>query len=200
MELILFFNGWGVPKEFFTHLNEKDSSYKIKFVELEEDINLLNLEKYSEINIIAWSFGVYNASNKCFPLIKSNKLNIKKIIAINGSTKAINKNFGIPPKIFNATLNNINKDTYFKFLENIGLSGENTKYLEKYKVNLKLFGDNYNDSIPSIFNHAIISTKDRIFPKRALLEHYKDNNHKVIHYDHFPFYRWNNWKEVLNEF
>ena len=198
MKLILFFNGWGVPRETFNFLKKDD--FEIKIIDLEEEIDLEYLKRYREIDVIAWSFGVYNAS-KQLQDIDINSLN--KIIAINGSTDAINKKFGISPMIFQRTLKNLDVDTYSEFMRNTGLNIleiKDQKNIDQYREILDNFGKDYRQ-IPSIFNYSLISTKDRIFPSRSLINYYKDKTrYKLIEEKHYPFHRWNSWGEILNEF
>ncbi|HAS79574.1 MAG TPA: hypothetical protein DCR90_01540 [Fusobacteriaceae bacterium] len=198
MKLILFFNGWGVPRETFNFLKKDD--FEIKIIDLEEEIDLEYLKRYREIDVIAWSFGVYNAS-KQLQDIDINSLN--KIIAINGSTDAINKKFGISPMIFQRTLKNLDIDTYLEFMKNTGLNIleiKDQKNIDQYRDILDKFGKDYKH-IPSIFNYSLISTKDRIFPSRSLINYYKDKTrYKLIEEKHYPFDRWNSWGEILNEF
>jgi len=197
MKLILFFNGWGVPKETFNFLIR--DNFEMKIIDLKEQIDLEKLKKYEEINVIAWSFGVYNASKQLESL---DKKFLNKVIAINGSTEAIHKRYGISPMIFDQTLKNLNINTYLEFMKNTGLNileTKDIKDIKQYKDILVEFKKNYR-KIPSIFNYSLISTKDRIFSSRSLINYYKDTRYKLIEEKHYPFDRWNSWGEILNEF
>jgi len=197
MKLILFFNGWGVPKEIFKFLDCDD--FEIKIIDLEEKIDLEDLKKYDKINVIAWSFGVYNASKQ---LENLKDISLNKVIAINGSTEAIHKRYGISPIIFNRTLENLDINTYLKFMKNTGLDTLEVKdkeVIKKYRDILARFGENYQE-IPSIFKYSLISTKDRIFSSRSLINYYKKTEYKLIEEEHYPFNRWNSWGEILDEF
>ena len=198
MKLILFFNGWGVSKEIFSPLKTKN--YDIKIVDLEESLDFEILEKYSEIFIIGWSFGVYHAS-KTFNSISNSKMEkkIKKTIAINGTSSAIHKKYGISPVIFNKTLVTLSESKYSEFMKNIGLKIEKSNDWKIHRDILENFSKQYNET-PSIFEYSIISSKDRIFTSRCLLNFYKDSIYKIIECNHYPFERWNNWEEILDEF
>ena len=196
MKLILFFNGWGVPKKIFNRLKIYD--YEVKVIDLEENIDLKNLKKYERIDVIAWSFGVYNASKQLSNL----NIKISKKIAINGSVNAIHKRYGISPIIFKKTLESLDRERYFDFMENIGLDIrylKDNKDWKNYREILDEFGKNYRE-IPSIFEYSLISTKDKIFPSRSLINYYKDTGYKLIEEEHYPFERWNSWGEILDEF
>jgi len=197
VKLILFFNGWGVPRETFKFLARDD--FKVKIIDLEEKVDLEDLKKYDEIDVIAWSFGVYNASKQLGNL---KEISLNKVIAINGSTKAIHRRFGISPMIFNRTLENLDISTYLEFMKNTGLDTLEVKdedSIKKYRDILAKFGENYQE-IPSIFEYSLISTKDRIFSSRSLMNYYKGMEYKLIEEEHYPFDRWNSWGEILDEF
>lgn len=197
MRLILFFNGWGVPKEIFKFLARDD--FEVKIIDLEEKVDLEELKKFEEINVIAWSFGVYNASKQ---LENLKNITSNKVIAINGSTKAIHKRYGISPIIFDRTLKNLDTNTYLEFMKNTGLDileVKDKEVIKNYRNILAEFGKNYKE-IPSIFKYSLISTKDRIFPSRSLMNYYKDTEYKLIEEEHYPFDKWNSWGEILDEF
>lgn len=197
MKLILFFNGWGVPREIFKFLAWDD--FEVRIIDLEEKIDLESLKKYEEINVIAWSFGVYNASKQLGGL---KNIPLNKAVAINGSTKAIHRRYGISPMIFDRTLKNLDIDTYLEFMKNTGLNileVSDEEVIEKYRKILAEFEENYQE-IPSIFKHSLISTKDRIFSSRSLMNYYKGTEYKLIEEEHYPFDRWNSWGEILDEF
>lgn len=197
VKLILFFNGWGVPRGIFKFLTWGD--FEVKIVDLEEKVDLEQLKKYDEINVIAWSFGVYNASKQLGDL---KDISLNKVVAINGSTKAIHRRYGISPMIFNLTLENLDVNTYLEFMKNTGLDTleiKDQEIIKKYKDILAKFGKNYQE-IPSIFEYSLISTKDRIFSSRSLMNYYKGTEYKLIDEEHYPFDRWNSWGEILNEF
>ncbi|UUV16869.1 DUF452 family protein [Fusobacteria bacterium ZRK30] len=197
MKLILFFNGWGVPKEIFKFLAWDD--FEVRIIDLEEEVDFQVLEKYEEIDVIAWSFGVYNASKQLGGL---KNISLNKVVAINGSTKAIHRRYGISPIIFDRTLKNLDIDRYLEFMKNTGLNILDVKdkeIIKKYRKILAEFGENYQE-IPSIFEYSLISTKDRIFPSRSLMNYYKGTKYKLIEEEHYPFDRWNSWGEILDEF
>jgi len=197
VKLILFFNGWGVPRETFKFLTWDD--FEVKIIDLEEKIDFEDLKKYNEINVIAWSFGVYNASKQLGNL---KDISLNKVIAINGSTKAIHRRYGISPTIFNRTLEKLDVNTYLEFMKNTGLDTLEVKdqeIIKKYRDILAEFGENYQE-ISSIFKYSLISTKDRIFPSRSLINYYKGTEYKLIDEEHYPFDRWNRWGEILDEF
>ena len=79
------------------------------------------------------------------------------------------------------------------------LEVKDEEVVKKYRDTLAKFGKDYR-AIPSIFKYSLISTKDRIFPSRSLINYYKDIGYKLIEEEHYPFDRWNNWGEILNEF
>ena len=115
--LIIFFSGWGMDANSVL-LDYEDFDFII-FYDYENfsiENNLIEeFLQYREVNIIAWSMGVIIS---CLLINKLN--NIKKKIAINGTLKIIDDEFGIPTKIFSATLNNLNENSLKSFFQNMG--------------------------------------------------------------------------------
>ena len=104
--------------------------------------------------------------------------------------------------IFDRTLKSLDRDVYLEFMKNTGLDileVKDEKLIEKYRDILEKFGKNYLE-IPSIYQYSLISSKDRIFPCRSLVNYYKNTKYKLIESEHYPFDRWNSWGEILNEF
>lgn len=202
--LILFFNGWGMDENVISHLEstKKDILVVYDYNELKFDENLSN---YASIALIAWSLGVFAASQVY------NKIpNIKYSIAINGTPKAIDPNYGINPKIYHLTLNNMSstqtRDKFFSKMfddpdkhnklpkpkrEILNQKSELGKILQHYNLNKKTEVN---------FNTAIISLKDKIIPPNNQLNFWQTNNIKVVKLDsgHYPFFNFKSWEEIIN--
>lgn len=145
--------------------------------------NLFN--KYNEINIIAWSMGVWGASMSfnqyCETLCHVGQTShgklfkkLKRCIAINGTLFPISTTWGIPQDIYDKTLENLPAG-FNKF--NLRMCGSKNA-CEKYMACAPTRSiDNIKDELAAIKEHfflcnslkwdtAIISTNDHIFPAK----------------------------------
>lgn len=99
--LLLFFAGWGMDETPFLTIHPTDKDWMIcyDYRSLAFDTDLL--ETYSQITLIAWSMGVWAASQimKQYP-----HLPVSQSIAINGTLYPIHETKGIAHSIFDGTL------------------------------------------------------------------------------------------------
>ena len=95
--LLLFFAGWGMDETPFLQIHPTDKDWMVcyDYRSLEFDAGIL--QEYSEITLIAWSMGVWAASQimKQYP-----SLPLSQSIAINGTLYPIHETKGIAPAIF----------------------------------------------------------------------------------------------------
>jgi len=126
---------------------------------------------YSEICILAWSFGVYAASQT----IQAIDSKITKKIAVNGTMQPIDDKYGIPEAIFDGTLNRLNPVTLRKFYRRMFTSAEEfaifqqhqpSRDIDELKEELESFASRMILHAPSHtrWDLAIIGHQDRIFP------------------------------------
>ena len=110
--LLLFFAGWGMDETPFLTIHPTDKDWMIcyDYRSLAFDTDLL--ETYSQITLIAWSMGVWAASQimKQYP-----HLPVSQSIAINGTLYPIHETKGIAHSIFDGTLQGLNEQTLQKF-------------------------------------------------------------------------------------
>ena len=199
-KLILFFNGWGMNETPVKHLKTEDFDVLVLFDYRNIDFNLsqFDFSKYQEKYLISWSMGVYVAN-----LFKSELDNFDKKIAINGTTRIIDNDFGIPEKIYKVTVKFLNEESCDKFIKNMfdnGKLNQNitiTRTLEELKEELI--------SIQKIeltqeleFDLALISDNDRIVPTKNQLNFWKEKTeNKLIGSTHCPFEKFGAWSELL---
>ena len=169
--LLLFFAGWGMDETPFlqTHPTDKDWMICYDYRSLEFDANLL--QEYSEITLIAWSMGIWVASQimKQYP-----SLSISQSIAINGTPYPIHETKGIAPAIFEGTLQGLNEQTLQKFQRRMcGSAADYQAFqtvvpqrpVEELKEELAAIQQQYLSLPPSdfVWQKAIIGKNDRIF-------------------------------------
>ena len=104
--LLLFFAGWGMDETPFLTIHPTDKDWMIcyDYRSLEFDADIL--QEYSEITLIAWSMGVWAASQIMKQYLS---LPLSQSIAINGTLYPIHETKGITPTIFEGTLQGLNE-------------------------------------------------------------------------------------------
>lgn len=169
--LLLFFAGWGMDETPFLQIHPTDRDWMIcyDYRSLEFDAGIL--QEYSEISLIAWSMGVWAASQimKQYPALP-----LSQSIAINGTPYPIHETKGIAPAIFEGTLQGLNDQSLQKFQRRMCGSIADHKVfqtvapqrtVEELKEELAAIQQQYLSLPPSDFTwqKAIIGKNDRIF-------------------------------------
>ena len=169
--LLLFFAGWGADENLFRdyHPDESDFLLCYDYRSLEFDTTLI--QAYSKITLIAWSMGVWAASQvmKQYP-----SLPVSQSTAINGTLYPIHETKGITPSVFEGTLQGLNAQTLLKFQRRMCGSAADYKAfqtiapkrpVEELKEELAAIRQQYLSSLPSefVWQTAIIGDNDRIF-------------------------------------
>ncbi len=207
-KLILFFCGWGMDYTPFFGLESKDYDVVVfyKYTKIETDFNFADLFlKYKEINLISWSMGVWYSSLVMGGLI--NKLNYK--IAINGTLKPIDDNFGINTKVYEATIQNFSKIGRAKFFKRMWnnieipkrfLSESTIREIEEQKEELIFLQKNIQtlQEPKNIFDKVIIASNDLICPTQNQINYWNTKTqYKTLNTSHFAFYLWQFWDEII---
>lgn len=172
-EALLFFAGWGMDETPFMHNLPPNKDLIICYDYRSLDFDSTLLSTYDGIYVVAWSMGVWAASQ----VLPDSNLPLKQSIAINGTPFPIDDMRGIPPAIFEGTLNNLNEATLQKFRRRMCGSGSAfqafleiapQRPVEELKEELAAIGRQYSELPPSTFvwNKAIIGESDHIFPPK----------------------------------
>lgn len=168
------------------------------------NINIEKLNNYNAVTIISWSMGVFAAN-----VLKKYLNNIKFSIAINGTLKPVDDQYGIPEAIFGATLNNFNADTREKFYKRMFKNNENFEefFINQPKRNADeqkaelISLQNYiikgqNDE--SSFDRVIIGKYDKIIPSKNQINAWSSSNSPIIIEEgHYPFFLWQSYEEII---
>ncbi len=207
-ELIIFFSGWGIESYSFLNIPSKSSILFISDYSKLDNINTINnySANYKKITVISWSFGVL-----IYSIIKEElKFKSESEIAINGTLKPIDDRYGIPEKIFDKTLINLNQISINQFYSNMFnneadslrfLSNNTSRDLNSLNnelSKLKNYANNHSN-ITNNFNKVIISKQDKIirFQNQLRFWDQRCKNISIIDSGHFPFYLWNQWEDIL---
>ena len=202
-KLVLFFAGWGMDENPFKHITSADYDFLVVYdysdLSFEED-----LSEYAEITLIAWSMGVLAASIIC------EKLSIRKALAFNGTQKPIDVKFGINPKMYQLTLDNLDENTRDKFFQNMFLDEKEFQKFQQPQRNIANQREELanlqkialeNDFFGFNFDCAIISSQDKIIPGNNQKNFWQTKKVKVVELNsgHYPFFEFNSLEEIINE-
>lgn len=172
--LVLFFAGWGMDETPFLDYRPQESDLMICYDYRRLDFDATLLTNYEEIHIVAWSMGVWAASQ----VLQHRELPITRSIAINGTPYPVDEERGITPVLFSGTLQGLSAASLLKFQRRMCVNAEAfarfqslapRRPWEELKEELAAIGHQYQALPPSSFvwNQAFIGDNDRIFPPQA---------------------------------
>lgn len=192
---ILFFSGFSGERGVFEHL--RLGGCEVVFVSdyRTNDLDLSFLDSREEITLIAWSMGVAMANR----FLNQSRLKITKKIAINGTIYGIDKAYGIPPLAFKKTIEGLDlqafkKSTYGESEPRTTLSQE-TLVCELNNLYTTLTA---TPATPELWDCALVSLEDRIFPARYQLRGWEGHAKRIIHTHapHFAFGEFESWGDL----
>jgi biotin synthesis protein BioG len=207
-KLILFMSGWACDEIPFQNILSDDYDVLMcyDYRDLSQTHELKEeLKTYHEYYLIAWSLGVFVSSI----LFKDNKNLFQTCLAINGSLSPINDEKGIPPSIFQGTIDGLNEKGRDKFFMRMcgGRSGYTSfmkhqpqRSVEDQKEELICLQNMIlKEAITwDIFHKVLLSSRDMIFPFKNLEKAWENKSQKlIIDLPHFCFTAWNSWDEIL---
>lgn len=194
--IIVFFNGWGMDAKVVSHLCSDSFDVLMFFDYTDFEIENFDFSQYDKKIIIAWSMGVYVCNNyDCFK-------NFDKYIAINGTQKPIDDNYGIPVSVYNLTADNFNEYSCAKFMKKITSNVDLKAYCSRPAEDLKKELISIRDlKVKSYlkFDKAIVSLKDRIIPAKNQLAYWQSLNTEVAEIDgaHYIFDSFCKWEDLI---
>lgn len=196
MNLILFFNGWGMDEQVIKDLSVP-INYEVKEVHFPYVVKF-DQTKYEKIIAVGWSFGCYYLSK----YIQENDINCAAVIAINGHGEIIGK-YGINPKMLKLTLDTLTPENLQKFYFNMGIDDDfvaPNRVYEDIERELAFFKENYK-ALPNVFTKAIVSDNDKIIPTSKQLKYFEDNSIAIKMYEsgHYIWSKVKNWSELLGD-
>ena len=201
--LLLFFNGWGMDEKPFRHLAVDDDLDILMVYDYTTLEDIKEIDDYKTVHLAAWSLGVFAAA-KVFAGKK-----LASAVAINGTLKPIDEGEGIAPAIFQGTIDSWSEAARIKFNRrmcgvqhgkhfNANAPGRS---IENQKAELIALRELITNSpVPeNIFQQAIISAKDKIFPLHAQEVHWQSARIPIKIFDepHYFFPELKSWKNVL---
>lgn len=194
--LIVFFNGWGMDAKVVEHLGSDNYDVLMFYDYRNFVIENFDFSKYEKKILIAWSMGVYVCNN--YPLFKT----FDRFIAINGTQKPIDDNYGIPRMVYNLTVDNFNELSCSKFMKkitsNIDLKNYCSRSIQELKNELVAIRDLQIVEYLN-FDKALVSLKDRIIPAKNQINYWNSVNVLIEEFDgaHYIFDAFKNWDELI---
>lgn len=198
-KLLIFFTGWGCDESEFAHLN---TSSDILLIYNYTDLDLkFDFSKYKDINLIAFSAGIFIASVMNFDF------KINKKIAISGNPYLFDEKFGLSNEI-QSVLQNITEENADDFAKNyLVKTDEELKRFHHSKRSLDSCQDEFQSlknlykenkhKIKDIFDYAIIGENDPIFNTAAQKEFYANRLKLIKNARHSLFFRIKSYEDLL---
>ncbi len=209
--LLIFFGGFYTDYNCFEEFDTKTSDilFVNDYSNLDfEELRYFDFTPFGEINLIAYSYGVW-AANEAY---KARALpEINKSVGISGTYYPVNAEYGINPKVFNIMLNAMSLETMARFERNMleNCAGGEIKKAQRTIENLKneLINIKRYSLIPSSgdefeFETMVLTKQDKIFPYKSQENFFNSrdwkNTHKVIlNTGHFPFFEFKTLDNIL---
>jgi len=207
---ILFMNGWGCDENPIKTLSTEEydvlSCYDYRDILMPKEVNRL-FENYTEVHLVAWSLGVY-VSNL---ILNQSKDLFSSKIAINGTLSPIDNLKGIPPAVFQGTIDGLNDRNLEKFWMrmcggrsafNLFKTNKPQRKLEEQKEELitlqNIIQNHFIDW--NIFDLVLIGKSDAIFVSDNQKNAWDNTLEKVErNYAHFCFNSWESWDELIED-
>lgn len=199
-KLLIFFSGWGCDEYAFEHLNS-ECDILIFYDYLDLNYNF-DFSKYHEINILAFSAGVFVGS------IFKHDFKINKKLALSGNPYLFDDHFGISESI-QEVLCSVTEENADEFLRNYLIkSDEEYKNFHCAKRSIESCNTEFNalkkiynqehKNIKDTYDFAIIGKDDIIFNFETQKEYYRERLKIIPNARHNLFYRFKNYDEIFD--
>lgn len=204
--VILFFNGWGMDAGIVSKLGAASDVLMFYDYRTLSCGSLPDLKHYREIYVVAWSMGVWAAA--CvLP-----DLHLKKIdfsVALNGTERPVDDQYGIPCKIYKLTEKGMNEQGRKKFFSRMFTDKDECTFFAGQKScrelpevceELGLIGKQcVGGALQHIWDRTFVSEDDMIFPAKNQLNWWKDKvSVDILYGGHYPFSCFKNWEEIIS--
>lgn len=191
MNLIIFFNGWGMDDSILEKKENNKTPYSnfhILYVNYPYNLEITEefISGFKSVYFVGWSFGVYYL-NKYI----SKNLNFKrfKAFGINGTPEILGK-YGISEKMMRLTMDSLSDESLVKFYNNMGAIKDIVpkKNINSLKLEIKDLIDNYT-LYPNFIDFFIIGDNDRIVSSKSQKKYSLDSNTEfaLLEAGHMPF-------------
>lgn len=197
--LLIFFTGWGCDEYEFKHL-ETHSDVLILYDY--SDLNLdFDFSKYKELNLIAFSAGVFAAS------IMNFDFKTHKKIAISGNPYLFDENLGLSKEIqdvlYNITEKNADdfaRNYLVKTDEEWKIFHHSKRTLESCRAEFDSLKELYianKQNIKDIYDKALFGEDDLLFDIKAQRNFYGKRLNLINNARHSLFFRIKNYEQII---
>lgn len=203
--VIIFFNGWGMDENAVIRLSGIYDLLMVYDYRHLENKNFPVLEEYQEIFVVAWSMGVWAASN----VIPELPFSPSRLIALNGTEHPVDDHWGIPCRSYQLTEKGMDEKGRKKFIQRMLADSQEIQRL----------GENYSQRLLAEvceelvcirqqstrmhnrldWDKVYISEKDIIFPVKNQLNYWQGRCANIYNLSggHYPFYQFQRWEEII---
>ena len=207
--LLLFFNGWGMDERLLGMVEpppDRDLLAVGDYTDLQgEDLVRAAVAHYPAADLVAWSMGVWAAAT----IFGSSAARFDKAVAVNGTGRPIDDEYGIPSGLFRATLDGFSeraRDSFFRRM----CDGRDTlagflphaplRKVEEQRRELLALARGAAAGVlpPGPFTSAVVGSRDRIMPPENQLRYWQGVIPcRTANLPHLPFSRGAGWCEIL---
>jgi biotin synthesis protein BioG len=209
--LLLFFNGWGMDERILGMIEApegRDLLAVCDYVDLQgEDAVRAAVARYPAADLVAWSMGVWAAAN----VFRSTAPRFDKAVAVNGTGRPVDDEYGIPTGLFRATLDGFSeraRESFFRRMcdgrEACGefLPHAPLRDVEDQRRELLALARDAAAGVPppGSFTSAVVGSRDRIMPPENQLRYWQGVIPcRTANLPHLPFSDRSGWREILGE-
>lgn len=207
--LILIFAGWGMDEKPFAGISKPGYDIAVIWGLLDDEfpIPATTIEHYDETCILAWSFGVFQASRI---LPRLSLPNVTLTLAVNGSPWPVHASYGIPPSIFSATVENLSPASLSRFYRRMAGNSETfrrfnascpDRSVDELRAELLRVASLASSEEPPasfVWDRVLIGERDSIFPPGNLKNAWSEST-SAIYVDpalpHLP-----HWQLIIDRY
>lgn len=171
LRAVVIFAGWAMDARPFASLHKDGYDLYVAYDYRTAEADTALLDRYDEICIVAWSWGVPAAARF---IHRHSELPVTAAIAVNGTMTPIDDTCGIPERIFQGTLDGLTESSLAKFYRRVcGSASLYRRFAEgapmrdfaSLRPELEAIRDNGASPLsPLIFDRVMISDADLVIP------------------------------------
>jgi len=207
-DLIILFGTWGIDEKAFSNLCTDRFDFILFYnYSADEPLILPEMKTYRRVTVIGWSLGVWAAE------YYSRRMGIRPdlTIAINGTPVAADDHYGVPLKIFEATLDNITNYSMAKFY--LRVFGNKSSFERNRSIIPSRSVKSLHDELRWIYNrmmepvqtgfvwdYSLIGTEDRVFRASNLISYWNmhpETRQIIVESPHYLFDNWETLDELI---
>jgi biotin synthesis protein BioG len=207
--LLVFFNGWGMDERILGMVEPPDRCDLLAVCDY-ADLQAAPavraaVASYPAADLVAWSMGIWAAATVFGP----ERSRFERAVAINGTGRPIDDDYGIPVHLFRATIDGFSarsRDSFFRRMcdgrEACGefLPHAPLRDLEDQRRELHALARDAGEGLPppGPFTCAVIGARDRIMPPENQARYWQGAIPcRTMQLPHLPFSRRWGWREML---